>query len=129
MPNINAALGLAQLDRLDDFLARKRRLADAYRSAFACCGHWRFLDEPPGSTSNYWLNAVVLSAADADLLEAALGELHKLGYLCRPCWTPMHRLDIYAGNPRDALPVTEDLAARIVCLPPSSPKLADLVKS
>ena len=128
MPNINAALGLAQLERLDDFITRKRRLADVYRSAFAGSGHWRFLDEPRGSTSNYWLNAVVLSAADADLLETTLGELHALGYCCRPCWTPMHRLDIYAGNPRDDLPVTEDLAARILCLP-SSPKLADLVKS
>ena len=128
MPNINAALGLAQLDRLDDFVLRKRRLAEAYRSAFARSAHWRFLGEPQGSSSNYWLNAVILSAADSDLLETTLGELHQLGYLCRPCWIPMHRLDIYAGNPRDALPVTEDLAARIICLP-SSPKLAAVVKS
>lgn len=127
MPNINAALGLAQLDRLDDFIARKRRLAAAYRTAFENSAHWHLFSEPVGSTSNYWLNAAMLSAPDAGLLETTLGELHALGYLCRPCWIPMHQLAIYAGNPRDALPVTEDLAARIVCLP-SSPKLADLVR-
>jgi perosamine synthetase len=125
MPNINAALGLAQLDRLDDFIARKRRLAASYRKVFEGSAHWKLFDEPAGSTSNYWLNAAVLSAPDAALLETTLADVHKQGYLCRPCWTPMHKLPIYAGNPRDELPVTEDLAARIICLP-SSPKLADV---
>jgi perosamine synthetase len=128
MPNINAALGIAQLERLENFVARKRRLADAYRSAFEHSAHWRIIEEPPGSTSNYWLNAVMLTEADAALLETALTDLHRLGYLCRPCWTPMHQLPFFAGNLRDALPVTEDLAARIICLP-SSPKLADIIQA
>jgi perosamine synthetase len=126
MPNINAALGLAQLGRLDDFIARKRRLAAAYCRAFEQSTHWRFFTEPAGCASNYWLNVVMLSVADAALLETALAELHGFGYYCRPCWTPMHRLAVHADCPRVALPVTEDLAARIVCLP-SSPKLAALI--
>jgi perosamine synthetase len=126
MPNINAALGLAQLGRLGDFVARKRDLAKVYRHAFSNCANWRFFDEPEGSHSNYWLNVVMIPAANADLLDAALSDLHKAGYHCRPCWTPMHKLAIHSGSPRDDLPVTEDLAARIICLP-SSPKLAGLI--
>jgi perosamine synthetase len=126
MPNLNAALGLAQLDRLDDFVARKRRLADIYRAAFAASARWRFFEEPAGSASNYWLNVVMLPSADAGLLEAALAEVQAAGYHCRPCWTPMHKLAIHAASPRDELPQTEELASRILCLP-SSPKLVELV--
>jgi perosamine synthetase len=120
LPNINAALGVAQMQRLDDMLARKRRLAGRYRDAFSGARHWTFLDEPAGRQSNFWLNAVLLPEADPARLEHALENLHRVGYLCRPCWTPMHLMDIYRQAPRDELPVTEAVAARIVCLPSSA---------
>ncbi len=123
LPNLNAALGLAQVERLGDFVGAKRRLAAAYIDAFADAAHWRPLREPQGCRSNYWLNAVLLPEPDMALLEAALQNVHAAGYKCRPCWTPMHQLEIYAGHPRDELPVAESLAARILCLP-SSPRLA-----
>lgn len=128
MPNINAALGMAQLDRLDGFVANKRRLADIYRRACAGMQNWRFIEEPAGTQSNYWLNAVMLPSADVTLLDQTLAELHGARYFCRPCWTPMHKLPIYAGNPRDDLPVTEALANRIICLP-SSPKLVNVARA
>jgi len=123
LPNINAALGLAQMSRLSDMLNRKRRLADRYREGFANAQHWRFIDEPAGRSSNFWLNAVMLPEANAELLDNTLGHLHDAGFLCRPCWTPMHLMPMYADAPRDDLSMTESLAARIINLP-SSPKLA-----
>lgn len=126
MPNLNAALGLAQLARLDDFVTRKRALADIYINAFADALYWRPLREPDGSESNYWLNAVVLVRPDMALLEDALQALAARRIHCRPCWTPMHELPMYAAHPRGPLPVCNDLTRRILCLP-SSPKLADMI--
>jgi len=126
LPNINAALGLAQVERLDEFLSQKRRLAQKYAAVFADAQHWQFFHEPAGCFSNFWLNAVMLAKPDMPLLETALGKLHAAGYRCRPCWTPMHLLPVYSGCPRDDLPVAESMAARILCLP-SSPHLAEIV--
>lgn len=126
MPNLNAALGLAQLARLDSAVARKRALAQRYAAAFAGARYWRSLSEPAGAASNYWLNVVLLPEARPDILESALDSLCDAGLYCRPCWTPLHQLPVYSHAPRDALPVTDDMAARIICLP-SSPKLADVI--
>lgn len=122
MPNLNAALGLAQVQRLPDMLARKRALAVRYRAAFANALNWTFSDEPDGDESNFWLNAVRLKTDDAEDLDRVLADLHEAGYSCRPCWTPMHLLEIYAAAPRDELPVSERLAKQLLCLP-SSPHL------
>ena len=126
MPNINAALGLAQLSRLPDMIARKRRLAKAYEQAFDRSSNWSILSEPAGWISNYWLNAVVFQGiAQGDFaLENVLETLHANRLMCRPFWTPMHQLSIYADSPRDELPVTEALAKSVICLP-SSPKLVE----
>jgi perosamine synthetase len=123
LPNLNAALGCAQLERLPDMLARKRRLADQYAAAFAGLNGVRFVREPEGTTGNYWLNAIVLDEAHADARDAVLTELNDAGYMSRPLWMPMHRLPVYASCPRDALAVTERLSATLINLP-SSPKLA-----
>ncbi len=65
LPNLNAALGCAQLERLPDFLARKRRIARAYHDALGDQEAVRFIDEPPGGRSNYWLATVILQRAYA----------------------------------------------------------------
>lgn len=117
LPNINAALGCAQLEQLDGFLAAKRRLAARYAAIFegAPC---RFFSACDFAESNYWLNAVFLP--EAGMLEGVLEGLHAAGYLCRPAWVPMHCLPMYSACPRAELPVTEDLAARVVNLPSSA---------
>lgn len=77
MPNINAALGCAQLERLPDFINRKRRLARKYFDAFERITGIKVFCEPPGSRSNYWLNALLLDPADIvvhDMLPAELNE-------------------------------------------------------
>jgi perosamine synthetase len=124
MPNLNAALGCAQLERLDDMLARKRDLAFRYAAAFAGVEGVRFLDEPQGTRSNFWLNAIVLEDPDLAGRDRVLERLNDAGYMSRPIWTLMHRLPMYAACPRADLKTAERLEATVINLP-SSPNLVD----
>jgi perosamine synthetase len=120
LPNLNAALGCAQLERLPSLVQRKRRLAARYKQAFAGVDGVRFLSEPPGTSSNYWLNAIVLDAAQASHRDAVLTLLNDAGYMSRPVWTLMHRLPMYAGCPRMGLALAEQLEACVINLPSSA---------
>ncbi|HUF80957.1 MAG TPA: LegC family aminotransferase [Burkholderiales bacterium] len=124
LPNINAALGCAQLERLPDMLARKRRLSERYIQAFEGVDGARIAVEPAGTRSNYWLVALLLSRADLELRDTVLRVLNENGLQARPVWTLMHRLPMYQSCPRMDLAGAESLDARIVNLP-SSPALAD----
>lgn len=120
MPNLNAALGCAQLERLDDMLARKRRLADRYVEAFRAVGGVRVLTGLAAGEGNFWLNALILD--DAAARDPVLKTLNDAGVMARPVWTLMHRLPMYAAAPRAPLPVAERLEATVVNIP-SSPHL------
>ena len=123
MPNINAALGCAQLEQLPGFIARKRQLAQRYQDVFAGVPGISIVREPAGSHSNYWLNALLLDADDVALRDAILVACHDRGIGARPAWTPMHQLAMFGDAPRDDLAVTESLCRRLINLP-SSPRLA-----
>ena len=127
MPNLNAALGISQLMDLPTRIASKRTLAAAYECAFSGQDGLTVLKEPSHAISNYWLNAIILDSAAVGCRDAVLEELHKIGFMARPIWKPMHQQLIYADAPRAKLPVTENLAGRIINLP-SSPQLKDLLK-
>ena len=127
MPNLNAALGCAQLERLPDMLARKRVLAGVYRAAFSGSTGLRFVGEPAGCRSNYWLNSVRLNAPSMALRDALLTAANDQGFQCRPAWTLMHRLPMYAQCPRAPLPIAERLEAALINLP-SSPKLVKEIR-
>jgi perosamine synthetase len=120
MPNLNAALGCAQLEQLDGFVADKRRLAERYVDAFASVPGVRFFVEPPFARSNYWLNAIVLDQPDLAQRDAVLGATNDAGLMTRPVWRLMHRLPMYADAPRDDLAVAEALEARLVNIPSSA---------
>ena len=124
MPNINAALGCAQLEQLEGFLAAKRRLHGMYVTAFAGVRGLAMLSEPAACESNFWLHALLLDPAVADQRDAILQATNDAGFTTRPVWAPMHTLAPYAHCPRMALPVAESLERRIVNLP-SSAGLAD----
>ncbi|WP_448585440.1 LegC family aminotransferase [Thermaurantiacus sp.] len=124
MPNLNAALGLPQLDRLPLLLEQKSRLFARYADAFAGLAGVTLSPTGPAACPNRWLIAALLDTADPSLLGACLAALNDSGYAARPVWTLMHRLPMFATAPRAALPVAENLADRIICLP-SSPFLAD----
>ena len=112
LPNLNAALGLAQLEQLPGFVAAKRQLARRYIDAFAKLSGVISIVEPGGTASNYWLNAILLkddSGADRD---AVLKATHAAGLLTRAAWTPMQRLAMFRDCPRGDLAVSEfDCAA------------------
>jgi perosamine synthetase len=123
LPNLNAALGCAQLERLPDMLSRKRRLAQAYRERLARAEGLHFIDEPPGSVSNFWLNAVRLEGATIEERDRIIAALVAAGYHCRPLWTLLHRLPMFEHCSRAPLPVAERLEAAVIKLP-SSARLA-----
>jgi len=123
LPNLNAAVGCAQLERLDDFVARKRRLAETYAAALSGIRGITFFREPPGAASNYWLNAFLLDPEYAAQRDPLLEEFNAAGLGCRPAWTPMHRLPMYASCQRSDLATCEDIAGRLINVP-SSPRLA-----
>jgi perosamine synthetase len=120
MPNINAALGCAQLERLPSMLDRKRQLAKRYEAAFAGLDGVRFLREPPGTSSNYWLNAIILDEHFSTCRDEVLGALNDAGYVSRPVWRLMHRLPMYQACPRMNLDVAEQIEARLINLPSSA---------
>jgi aminotransferase in exopolysaccharide biosynthesis len=123
MPNLNAALGCAQVEKIESFLERKRKLFLLYREALADLEDVRLLEEPGGCRSNYWLQTVLLPSAQEEVLSGVLQTLRGAGILARPAWNPLHFSPQFAACPRMDLQVAESLARRILNLP-SSPGLA-----
>ena len=119
MPNLNAALGCAQLEQLPEFLANKRHLTTRYLEAFACLEQARLMQEPPKCESNYWLQTLILDETVADQRDAILAATNDAGLMTRPAWTLMHQLAPYRDCPHAPLPVAELLARRIINLPSS----------
>ena len=120
MPNLNAALGCAQLEALPEFVDRKRRLAIRYEEAFAGIDDADFVSEPFGTRSNYWLNSILLTQESAHSRNHVLEYLNDSGIMGRPCWTLMHRLPMYQNCPRAPLHVAEDIERRLINLPSSA---------
>jgi perosamine synthetase len=120
LPNLNAALGCAQLEQLDGFVDRKRSLADRYREALADISGVRLFVEPEGARSNYWLNTLLLNQDEAGQRDQVLSALNAAGLMARPAWTLLHRLPMYEQCPRGTLAVAEDLVQRIINVPSSS---------
>ena len=117
MPNLNAALGCAQLAQLDDFVASKRRLAAKYGEAFSDLGSVAVLREAPGSSSNYWLQTLILSQEGAKQRDSILENATRAGFGCRPAWDLLTRLKPYRFCPSAPLPIAQDLERRIINLP------------
>jgi perosamine synthetase len=120
MPNINAALGCAQLEQLDGFVDRKRSLFSRYLQAFADISGARIFAEPDYARSNYWLNLLLLDPDQAAHREDLLELTHKNGILTRPAWVLLHRLSMYAQAPRMDLSTAESLENRLISLPSSA---------
>jgi len=120
LPNINAALGCAQLEQLPGFVARKRALAERYRVALAGVDGVRFLTEPAQTQSNYWLNALMVEQGGVARRDELLTLTHGQGLGTRPVWTLLHRLSMYRECPRTELPVAERLEACVINLPSSA---------
>ncbi|QSP94485.1 LegC family aminotransferase [Marinobacter salinisoli] len=116
LPNLNAALGCAQLEQLETFIEAKRALAAAYEGALTGSS-LQFVKEPQDCRSNYWLNAVICEnkAQRNELLK----NTNQDGVMTRPIWALMNHLDMYQSCRRGDLDNAEWLEARVVNLPSS----------
>ena len=122
MPNLNAALGCAQLEQLEGFVAAKRELAMRYSRAFVDVAGVSLFTERAGTRANYWLQTLILDRGCADQRDAVLSATNDAGQMTRPVWELLTRLPMYTACAAMATPVAQDLAMRIINLP-SSPQL------
>jgi perosamine synthetase len=120
LPNINAALGCAQLEQLPSFLEKKRTLAERYRAAFAEVKGLSFYTEPEHAKSNYWLNSLLIDEQHVGQRDALLQLLNQNGIQARPAWTLMHRLPMFSQCQRMDLSNAENIAQRLINIPSSA---------
>ncbi|MDN3545719.1 MAG: LegC family aminotransferase [Roseateles asaccharophilus] len=122
MPNLNAAMGCAQLERIGQFLEAKRLLASRYVDAFRDVPEVSMFLERPGTQANYWLQTLLLAPEVAAQRDEILATTNAAGQMTRPVWELLYTLPMYSSCERMATPVADDLAQRVVNLP-SSPQL------
>ncbi|WML88582.1 LegC family aminotransferase [Thiothrix subterranea] len=116
LPNLNAALGCAQLERLEAFVAEKRALAQAYADLLAHSS-LQFVVEPEHCRSNYWLNAVICE--NQQQRDELLKVTNDAGVMSRPIWQLMNQLPMYRHALKGDIPNAEWLAQRVINLPSS----------
>lgn len=120
MPNINAALGCAQLEQLSTKLASKRELLRRYQAAFIDIEGVSLFLEPKGCQSNYWLQTLVLDKKHSKNLNSILETTNKIGLMTRPVWDPINSLTPYRNSPRMDLSSANLFSKVVINIPSSS---------
>jgi perosamine synthetase len=129
LPNLNAALGCAQLEQLPAMLAAKRELFTRYQTAFAAAQGVKLMAEPAQCQSNYWLQTLLLDANHADQRNAVLKATNDAGFMTRPAWIPMHGLAPFKDCPRMDLTTAQSLSQRLLNIPSSSGLVKKMINS
>ncbi|HCG8199109.1 TPA: LegC family aminotransferase [Vibrio parahaemolyticus] len=114
MPNLNAALGCAQMEVIEQYLKQKRLLAEGYKNFFKGTD-FNFVTEPEYAKSNYWLNAII--CPDKESREEVLAYTNGSGVMTRPIWQLMHRLPMFENAIRGDLTYSEFIEAHLINLP------------
>jgi perosamine synthetase len=120
MPNINAALGCAQMEQLPKFLRQKRNLAESYRTAFQEMKGVSFFSEPSFARSNYWLNVLLLDEALSESRDELLEMTNDHGFKTRPAWNLLNTLPMFQECPAMDLSCVKNLVKRLINIPSSS---------
>ena len=120
LPNINAAIGCAQMEQLPAFLEKKRKLATRYSQAFQTVEGVRFFNEPPNAKSNYWLNVLLLNDINIDQRNILLEKTNNAGIMTRPVWTLLNKLDMFKDCPCAELTGANNLEQRLINIPSSA---------
>ncbi|MEK4380944.1 LegC family aminotransferase [Aeribacillus sp. FSL K6-2848] len=123
MPNINAALGCAQLEHLEDFIEKKRQLVNKYEQLIEGHHGIKLFKEPEFAKSNYWLQTLIFDEKIYNIDEV-LETLNNHNVMSRPVWKPLHLLTHFQNCPKADLSITEQLQYQIVNVP-SSPYLGE----
>lgn len=124
MPNINAAIGCAQMERVREILCLKERLHINYKNAFSKFKKVRVLKPSRNCQSNFWLQTIILHPELAHLRNEIIKKTNEMGIQTRPAWKLITKFEPYAQHPRHDLRTSTDLQSRVINLP-SSPALID----
>lgn len=122
LPNLNAALGCAQLERLGSMLDGKRKLHRKYSVSLEGIRGLKLMTEPARCRSNYWLQTLVLDFDCAIYRDEILKALNDAGFMARPAWALMNELSPFYDCPRMDLGCAQSLVQRLINIP-SSPQL------
>jgi len=120
MPALNAALGVAQMEKLPEFLEKKRALAQRYIEAFKCVEGVKVFEESEYAKSNYWFNTLIIEKGYEDIRDELLEETNSNGIMTRPIWKLMNTLEMFKECPKMDLSVSESLEERIINIPSSA---------
>jgi aminotransferase in exopolysaccharide biosynthesis len=124
MPNINAALGCAQLEQLPNKLEKKRKLFDRYKTELSKIKGVSIIEEPKNCKSNYWLQALILDSPNLSMRNSILENLNSAGYMSRPGWDLLNSLDPFTETPSMSLETSNLLFQSLINIP-SSPNLVN----
>ena len=124
LPNLNAALGCAQLEKLESKINRKRQLFELYQEEFKGLIGVSLIKEPDGSRSNYWLQAILIDPEFETSRDEIIEKTNEMGISTRPAWDLLTKLNPYKDSPSMDMTQAHKLANRIVNLP-SSPQLIE----
>ena len=117
MPNINAALGNAQIRKIKKLLKYKKNLALKYHKSFKHIKEIKIFKQQDHAESNYWLNTIILSKEAEELRDILIKSLHKIGLQVRPAWKPLNKLRMYRNCEKDSLDKTHGISKRLINLP------------
>jgi aminotransferase in exopolysaccharide biosynthesis len=124
MPNINAAIGCAQLERLPNKLEKKKKLFDKYKIELSKIKGVSIFEEPKNCKSNYWLQALTLDSPSLSMRDSILENLNAAGYMSRPGWDLLNSLDPFIESPSMSLEISNLLFQSLINIP-SSPNLVN----
>ena len=120
LPNLNAALGCAQLEQLLGMLTSKRKLFHSYKAAFASVEGLKLFPEPEQCKSNYWLQTILLNIETGVQRDEILKATNDAGIKTRPAWNLIHTLPPFQSAPKMDLSKAESLSERLINLPSSA---------
>ena len=120
LPNLNAALGCAQLERLPAMLKAKRMLFNRYQTVFSHVEGVVLVKEPEGCQSNYWLQTLMLDAEFANQKDSLLEATNQAGIMTRPAWILLNELAPFKNSPSMDLTCSQMLSQRLVNIPSSA---------
>ena len=120
LPNINAALGCAQLEQLPTFIRSKRELFTLYQHRFNALGGLSIKAEPKNCNSNYWLQTLILEPQNTSYRDEIIQKTNEIGLMTRPAWSLLHRHPFYDKCPKAELSVSEKIESQIISIPSSA---------
>ena len=120
MSNIQAALGLAQLEDLNKIINQKRIIHSNYLRSLSDFDEFRLITDPPWGESSHWLNAIVLNRDDDENIDNLIHELRKVKIRANHFWKPLHLQKPYLNQLKANLKSLNNIQNKVLVLPSSS---------